>query len=1196
MQQIGRLWFLLFVGLLYPASSLALPFQFVQEGLVQTDRGQLLQGDHRVDISLYKQEGNRITRVFQETHPIVTFINGYYAVMIGSEAQLTLDPLLGDKLFLGVQIDQGQELEPRTEIANVPSAILAEFANDVIGPINPTQVSIDGNVVIDENGKWVGDPTGLQGPPGAPGQAGPAGPEGPQGPAGGNGSPDTPAQVLAKLVQVDGADSLMDADTLDGLQASRFMRTDTDTGTSGNLQTAKTLTAKVIAPTKNIEFVNDGRASNGIILKNHRIKDVDRLSFADPGPNEGLSWTGTQAKIVVSPLNDDNADGALRLINDSAVALEADEIQVVGQLKLNGAESIISWADAASQQGSSALNLANRNLDGINVLRFNDPGQGEGIAWNGSQAKIFVAPLAGGNADGYLRITNDEGISLESEVRVTNHLKVAGKLGVGTTDPQSVIHARDDSATETGLIIQNWKAGTNTRPQIELKALTTANQGAWTKLQASAGSEAGGADGSNHGGLKIITSTGGNGTPQIGLALTHNARLGIGTETPRGILHATNVDARTRPLVVDGTVPGIYLNDTEGRTETGARYDSFTIEADGSRLYIGSKDKGNSLTPGSGSRNFQIQSDGKVNVKHSNAKGIALDVEQGFISGHMIQSNWSGASWSHNLLFNAHKRFNVSQTGPATFSASALFDGRMGPQYPGGTPTMENPQVITIEGLPGYHTQAGTWVGWTTRYWPSKRFKVEIYDTYANRNVWKTVADYKDSDYEEYGQFMAQIRDAVVNKIRFTFYTGTGSNGRLGISELFFIHPEAVRPYEGLLAANSSNGDYVSGPFITSNRSAVGLEYNLLFNAHKHYTVEQSGPAGFSYDTVFDGKLVPNYPGGAPTEANPQVVTISNLPGNHTQAGTWVGWTTRYWPAKRFTIEIYDTYAGRNVWKTVADFKDQDFSGSDFMAKVTNAVVNKIRYTFYKATGTGGRIGVSELFFIHPEATTPYQNLLAFKKPTCGSYRLKANEDVGEVIARYTSTHQCMSFRIPANTTVKWETYVSIPSRADYSLSGEGWRNGAGNITSTIQIRNERTIAYNGGTYSCNQRLNMGNFAMFSMSGIFLDEKINANRSEYMSSSCRGLFNVGESSVISFTQSRGHASESVVNFQGHKHGRAKFGWTFINKADGAHHDIYLVRADSGWNFAGHGGIVSRSHVGNGAGVSYHDTSRIRYLP
>ena len=73
-------------------------------------------------------------------------------------------------------------------------------------------------------------PQGPQGPSGSQGPAGPTGPtgttgtQGPQGPAGADGSPDTAAQVLAKLVTVDGPGSGLDADKLDGNQASAFAR------------------------------------------------------------------------------------------------------------------------------------------------------------------------------------------------------------------------------------------------------------------------------------------------------------------------------------------------------------------------------------------------------------------------------------------------------------------------------------------------------------------------------------------------------------------------------------------------------------------------------------------------------------------------------------------------------------------------------------------------------------------------------------------------------------------------------------------------------------------------------------------------------------------------------------------------------------------------------------------------------------
>ncbi len=59
-------------------------------------------------------------------------------------------------------------------------------------------------------------------PAGATGPQGPAGPTGATGPQGPAGSPDTAAQILAKLLTVDGAGSGLDADTVDGVGASAF--------------------------------------------------------------------------------------------------------------------------------------------------------------------------------------------------------------------------------------------------------------------------------------------------------------------------------------------------------------------------------------------------------------------------------------------------------------------------------------------------------------------------------------------------------------------------------------------------------------------------------------------------------------------------------------------------------------------------------------------------------------------------------------------------------------------------------------------------------------------------------------------------------------------------------------------------------------------------------------------------------------
>ena len=78
----------------------------------------------------------------------------------------------------------------------------------------------------------------LRGRRGASGSIGAQGPQGASGTAGGDGSPDTSAQVLAKLSAVDGASSGLDADLLDGYDAAALTGTAPATGTAaaGSLQ------------------------------------------------------------------------------------------------------------------------------------------------------------------------------------------------------------------------------------------------------------------------------------------------------------------------------------------------------------------------------------------------------------------------------------------------------------------------------------------------------------------------------------------------------------------------------------------------------------------------------------------------------------------------------------------------------------------------------------------------------------------------------------------------------------------------------------------------------------------------------------------------------------------------------------------------------------------------------------------------
>ncbi|WP_459212129.1 hypothetical protein [Aquimarina rhabdastrellae] len=168
-------------------------------------------------------------------------------------------------------------------------------------------------------------------------------------------------------------------------------------------------------------------------------------------------------------------------------------------------------------------------------------------------------------------------------------------------------------------------------------------------------------------------------------------------------------------------------------------------------------------------------------------------------------SNEFPVGMEHNVLFNANNSFNVTQTGSARLDLGLLFDGRYVPSYTTTAPTPSDPTVILIENLPYQHTQLGAWVGWTTRYWQASRFKIEGYDTYESANTWRVIADYSTQDYTSRKFFKKIPNPGAYTKLRYTFYSAVGANGRLGVSELVFIHPEAVSPYQGLISSSSGN-------------------------------------------------------------------------------------------------------------------------------------------------------------------------------------------------------------------------------------------------------------------------------------------------------------------------------------------------------------------------------------------------------
>lgn len=180
------------------------------------------------------------------------------------------------------------------------------------------------------------------------------------------------------------------------------------------------------------------------------------------------------------------------------------------------------------------------------------------------------------------------------------------------------------------------------------------------------------------------------------------------------------------------------------------------------------------------------------------------------ISSDAIQSNTHLAGIDHNILFNATTRYSVTCNN-ASFPIAKLFDGSFEVFYANPVPTSNTPFIVTIENLPNVHIQVGAWIGWTTRYGRPRRFKIEGYNVhpvngYGIVNGWATIVDYSSTDYPSNSDFVFRIPSnggGSFTKLRYTIYE-TDSPNFMGLSELFFIHPEATTPYDGLFVAQNN--------------------------------------------------------------------------------------------------------------------------------------------------------------------------------------------------------------------------------------------------------------------------------------------------------------------------------------------------------------------------------------------------------
>lgn len=112
---------------------------FSYQGALTDNDGMPLNGTYDLTLRIYNQASGG-TALWQETHSATPVTNGVFNLKVGSVTSLA-NLSFDETYYLALAIDGGDELNPRTELTSVPSAIVAQKALTVVGPIDGSQIA-----------------------------------------------------------------------------------------------------------------------------------------------------------------------------------------------------------------------------------------------------------------------------------------------------------------------------------------------------------------------------------------------------------------------------------------------------------------------------------------------------------------------------------------------------------------------------------------------------------------------------------------------------------------------------------------------------------------------------------------------------------------------------------------------------------------------------------------------------------------------------------------------------------------------------------------------------------------------------------------------------------------------------------------------------------------------------------------------
>lgn len=204
--------------------------------------------------------------------------------------------------------------------------------------------------------------------------------------------------------------------------------------------------------------------------------------------------------------------------------------------------------------------------------------------------------------------------------------------------------------------------------------------------------------------------------------------------------------------------------------------------------------------------------------------------------------------------------------------------------------------------------------------------------------------------------------------------------------------------------------------------------------------------------------------------------------------------------------------------------------------------------------------------------------------------------DLGDQLKSLLTKNRHVAVTLAANTAWIWNKPVTLAPGQVLSVTGEGYVNGGGNITVTINMTVNRTITDKGIDNRAPRRMLVGTGSAFSLVGVNVIESAKDSKPLYLSSGEGALFVAyGDFCTIEVIQSHVTSSEDVISVGSRATANIKLGHTWFDKTSGSPRDIFATKLYTGWDCAGAHGFVHHSHTTLGAGVTYQPSPKLTYL-